>query len=452
MKLHEYQKFSVKYIEDHPESGLFLDCGLGKTVIALTALFDLMLDSFLVRKALIIAPLRVARDIRTSELAKWRHLDGLNCSVAVGDENKRKSAFKQKTQIYVINRENVDWLINKSGVPFDFDMAVIDELSSFKAWNSKRFKALCKVRPKLKRIVGLTGTPAPNGLMDLWAQIGLLDMGKRLGRYITHFRNRYFEPDKRNGMQIFSYKPKFGAEKQIYKMISDITVSMKNTDYLKFPEIVFNDFNVKLSDSEMKCYKTLKKELVLSLGGKEIDAVNAAALSGKLLQMANGAVYDDEKSVIRIHDRKLDALEDLIEAANGKPILAAYWFKHDFERIKQRLNSMQVKFSKLDSPESFKAWNEGNLPVALIHPGSAGHGVNLQFGGSGLVWFGLTWSLELYRQTNARLWRQGQKETVVIHHIISKDTIDEDAVKSLNNKDKSQSALIEAVKAELRAE
>lgn len=418
---------------------------VSKTVITLSAIFDLILDSFQIRKVLVIAPLRVARDTWPAEIEKWDHLQGLTYSVVVGGEQERKAALMQKADIYIINRENVDWLVNRSGLPFDYDMVVIDELSSFKSHRAKRFKSLMKVRPLVKRIVGLTGTPSSNGLMDLWAEFRLLDMGQRLGRFIGRYREDYFVPDKRNQQIVFSYKPRPGAEEAIYRQISDITISMKNTDYLKLPELVTNEISVKLSQKEMDYYQTLQRELVLPLEGQEIDAVNAAALSNKLLQMAGGAVYGENGAVVQIHDRKLDALEDLIEAATGKPVLVAYWFKHDLERILNRFPA-----EKLDSAGSIKRWNEGKIPLAVIHPASAGHGLNLQAGGSTLVWFSLTWSLELYQQTNARLWRQGQKNTVVIHHIITKDTIDEDVIRSLKRKDKTQTALIDAVKARIR--
>lgn len=441
---HEYQDYATRFILEHPIAAVLLEMGLGKSVITLTAIFDLTLDSFEIRKVLVIAPLRVARDTWPAEIEKWDHLRGLTCSVAIGTEAQRKAALKKRAQVYIINRENVNWLINKSGLPFDFDMVVIDELSSFKDNGSKRFKALRKVRPGVRRIVGLTGTPSANGLMDLWAEIGILDMGQRLGRYITHFRNNYFMPDKRNQQMVFSYKPRPDAEKAIYRLISDITISMKNTDYLKLPELVMNEIPVWLSDKEQKLYDTMKRDLVLSLEGREIDALNAASLSNKLLQMANGAVYADDGSVAKIHDRKLYALEDIIEATNGKPVLVAYWFKHDLERILKRFPA-----EKLDSTASIRRWNDGKIPLAVIHPASAGHGLNLQAGGSTLVWFGLTWSLELYQQTNARLWRQGQKDTVVIHHIITKSTIDEDVMRALERKDKTQTALIDAVKARI---
>jgi len=442
---HEYQEYATNFILTHPVSAVLLEMGLGKSVITLTAIFDLTLDSFLIRKVLVIAPLRVARDTWPSEIGKWDHLSGLRYTVAIGNEAQRKVALMQRAQIYLINRENMDWLINESGMPFDYDMVVIDELSSFKSHSAKRFRALRKVRPCVKRMVGLTGTPYSNGLMDLWAEIGILDMGKRLGRYITHFRNTYFVPDKRNQQIIFSYKPKPGAEEAIYRQISDITISMRNTDYLKLPELVINEIPVKLSDDERRHYQTMKDDMMLTIKDREIDAVNAAALSGKLLQMANGAVYDGSGSFARIHDRKLDALEDIIEGANGKPVLIAYWFKHDLERILERFPA-----ERLDSSDSIRRWNDGEIPIAVIHPASAGHGLNLQSGGSCLVWFGLTWSLELYQQTNARLWRQGQKETVVIHHIITKGTIDEQVLDALKRKDKTQTALIDAVKANLK--
>lgn len=404
----------------------------------------MIFNSFEVSKILIIAPLRVASNTWPTEIEKWDHLKHLTYSLCIGSEKDRIEALKQSSKIVIINRENVDWLISKSGYKFDFDMVVIDELSSFKSSKAKRFKSLLKVRPFIKRIVGLTGTPSSNGLMDLWAQFRLLDGGARLGRYITHYRQEYFIPDKRNQQIIFSYKLKDGAEERIYNKISDITISMNSTDYLKMPECIYNEVKVCLSDKERYHYDELKDEMILSLDESEIDAVNAASLSNKLLQMANGAVYDEEKNIINIHNRKLDALEDLIEAANGKPVLIAYWFKHDLENIKSRFNVREIKTS-----QDINEWNEGKIDVGIIHPASAGHGLNLQTGGSTLIWYGLTWSLELYQQTNARLWRQGQKDTVVIHHIISKDTIDEDVIKALKLKNKNQSALIEAVKARL---
>lgn len=447
---HSYQQYATKYIEDHSVCAVLLDMGLGKTSITLTAINNLLFDYFDVHKILVIAPLRVARDTWSAEIEKWEHLQNLKYAIAVGAEQERLSALKAQADIYIINRENVQWLIESSGIPFDFDMVVIDELSSFKNYQSKRFKALMKARPKVKRIVGLTGTPSSNGLMDLFAEFKLLDMGARLGRFIGQYRNTYFTPDKRNGQIVFSYKPLPYAEDAIYKQISDISISMKSTDYLKMPELISGEYKVQLSPKEQKAYDNLKSELVLNLPNGEITAANAAALSGKLSQMANGAIYSDDENTVEIHSRKLDALEDIIESANDKPLLVAYWFKHDLARIEKRLHEFHIPFAKLDSSDSIRKWNNGELPVALIHPASAGHGLNLQSGGSTIVWFGLTWSLELYQQTNARLWRQGQSaKTVVIQHILTAGTIDEQIIKALQAKDKTQSALIDAVKANL---
>lgn len=442
---HDYQKYATEFILTHPIAAVFLEMGLGKSVITLTALFDLCLDQFLIRKVLVIAPLRVARDTWPSEIKKWDHLDGLLYSVVVGTEAERRAALMRKADVYIINRENVDWLITKSKISFDFEMVIIDELSSFKSFQAKRFKSLLKARPIVKRIVGLTGTPSSNGFMDLWAEFRILDLGQRLGRYITHYRNAYFTPDKRNGEVIFSYKPLPGAEEAIYEKISDITISMRSCDYLKLPECVINEVPVVMSEKEMSIYDRFREDMVAKIKDQEIDAANAAVLSGKLLQMANGAVYDDDKKALHIHDRKLDALEDLIEGANGKPVLIAYWYQHDADRIKARFDVREIKTSK-----DIEDWNAGKISAAIIHPASAGHGLNLQTGGSTLIWFGLTWSLELYQQTNARLHRQGQKDTVVIHHIIAKGTIDEQVMKALRKKEKTQDALIDAVKANLK--
>ena len=443
-KPHEYQAFATNFILEHPIAAILLDMGLGKSVITLTAIEELMHDRFEVSRVLVIAPLRVATNTWPSEIKKWDHLKDITYSVAVGTEAQRKAALAEKADIYIINRENVQWLIEKSGIPFDFDMVVIDELSSFKSNQAKRFKSLVKMRPRVKRIVGLTGTPSSNGLMDLWAEFRLLDMGERLGRYIGQYRRAYFMPDKRNGDIIYSYKPLPGAEEAIYKRIGDITISMRSKDYLKMPKCVINEVPVWMETHQSELYEQLKQEMVISLKGSEINAANAAALSGKLLQMANGAVYDGMGEPFFIHDGKLNALEDLIEGANGKPVLIAYWYKHDLDRIKARFGVREIKADR-----DITDWNAGNIPVAVIHPASAGHGLNLQAGGSTLIWFGLTWSLELYQQTNARLWRQGQTDTVVIHHIITKDTIDEDVMASLRKKERTQSSLIKAVKARL---
>ena len=444
-KPHRYQEFAKEHIIRHAVAALFLDMGLGKTVITLTAIKELIYERFEIQKVLVIAPLRVARDTWPAEIRKWNHLADLTYSVAIGTKAERLAALRSKADIHIINRENVTWLVEESGLPFDYDLVVIDELSSFKSYRAKRFKSLLSVRRTVKRIVGLTGTPSSNGLMDLWAQFRLLDLGERLGRYISRYRERYFLPDKRNAQVVFTYKLKPGAEEQIYNAISDITISMKAEDYLDLPPCIHNVVKVVLSEREREVYERFRKEMVISLGGEEIDAMNAAALSNKLLQMANGAVYDDRHTGHHIHDRKLDALEDLIEAANGRPVMVCYWFRHDLERIRGRFPAVR----ELKTAKDIEDWNAGKIPVALVHPASAGHGLNLQYGGCTLIWFGLTWSLELYQQTNKRLHRQGQKNTVVIHHIVADGTIDELVLAALHRKDKTQAALIAAVKAVL---
>lgn len=444
---HEYQQYATDFIIKNPTAAVFLEMGLGKSVIALTAILELCLERFEISRVLVIAPLRVARDTWPAEIQKWDHLKGLTYSVAVGTANERRAALRQKTFGHIINRENVQWLIEDSGIPWQYDMVVIDELSSFKSHQSKRFKSLMKARPGVRRMVGLTGTPSSNGLMDLWSEFRVLDMGKRLGRFITHYREQFFEPDRRNGMQVFSYRPRAGAEREIYRRIGDITISMRSADYLKMPECVMNTVPVKLDSTEYEVYEEMESKMVTELDGVEIDAVNAAALTGKLCQLANGAVYTPDGNTVFFHERKLDALEDLIEGANGKPVLVAYWYKHDLARIQERFKVRELKSSK-----DITDWNAGKIPVAVIHPASAGHGLNLQAGGSTLIWFGLTWSLELYQQTNARLWRQGQQaETVVIHHIITRGTVDEDVMQSLSEKDRSQAALMRAVRARVEA-
>ena len=451
-KPHEYQKYAIEFIKRNPVAAILLDMGMGKTSIVLSALNELMYDSFEVTKVLIIAPLRVARNTWSDEIKKWDHLNGIRYSIAVGTAAERQAALKANADIYIINRENVPWLIEDSGLPFDYDCVIVDELSSFKNWQAKRFKALMKVRPKIRRIVGLTGTPSSNGLMDLFAEFKVLDMGERLGRFIGQYRVNYFKPDRMNGPIVYTYKLLPGAEERIYDRISDITISMKATDHLDMPELISNEYKVYLDDDERSKYEEMKDELVLQLPGREITAANAAALSGKLSQLANGAIYDDGGSVNAFHERKLDALEDLIESANGKAVLVAYWFKHDLARITERLNKLKIVFEKLDSDKSIEKWNAGELQVGLIHPASAGHGLNLQSGGNVLVWFGITWSLEFYQQTVARLWRQGQtSRTVTVIHIVTAGTVDERILKALEAKDNTQKALIEAVKAEVDA-
>ena len=441
---HNYQNYAKDFILAHKVSALFLDCGLGKTITTLTAINELMYDSFEISKVLIIAPLRVAQSTWKDEIEKWDHLNLLRYSIAVGGEKERLKALKQNSDIYIINRENVDWLVTKSGIDFNFNMLIIDELSSFKSHTSKRFKSLLKIRPYFERVVGLTGTPSSNGLMDLWAEFRVLDLGERLGRYITHYRNEYFLPDKRNGAIIFSYKPQPNAEERIYRRLADMTISMKSTEYLKMPELILNELEINLDEEDQIKYKKFKKEMVMTIQEKEIDAINAASLSNKLIQIANGSIYDEDKKFYEVHNKKLDKLEEIIESANGKPVLVAYWFKADKERIEKRFKVREIK-----TADDIKQWNKGMIDLALIHPASAGHGLNLQSGGSTLVWFSLTWSLELYQQTNARLYRQGQKDTVVIHHLITKNTIDQDIMKSLKRKDKTQEALMRAVKARI---
>ena len=451
---HDYQKYCIEYIREHPVSALFLDMGLGKTIITLTALNALMFDELKVNKVLVIAPLRVARDTWPAEVKKWDHLQNIELSVIVGSVKERTAAVNHNAFIYIINRENVKWLVEyyeKNGLRWDFDMIVIDELSSFKNYQSQRFKWLRKVRPFVKRWVGLTGTPTSNGLMDLWAEIGILDGGERLGRFIGRFRESYFKPGSMNPSTgvVFSYTPRPGAEEQIYQKISDITISMKALDYLDMPECVYVNHEVEMNADERKLYDQLKHDLIIPLEDGDIDAANAASLSNKLLQMANGAVYDENKEARTIHSRKLEMLEDLIESANGQPVLIGYWFKHDRTRIIEHLTACGYSPRDIKDSADITDWNAGNIPVALIHPASAGHGLNIQSGGHILIWFGLTWSLELYQQTNARLWRQGQQNTVTIHHIITKDTVDEDVLAALANKDVTQEKLIAAVKARL---
>lgn len=447
---HDYQKYTIEYILQHPVAAVILGLGMGKTVCSLTAIEQLMYDSFEISKVLIVAPLRVAKVTWSDEIKKWDHLQHLRYAVAVGPEEDRLAALQSDADIYIINRENLQWLIEKSGMPFEYDMVVLDELSSFKNWQSKRFRAFMKVRPRVKRVIGLTGTPSSNGMMDLFAEFKCLDMGERLGRFITQYRNAYFKPDHTNGQIVYSYQLLPDAEQQIYDRIADITVSLKAMDHLRMPELISTRYPVYMDEEEKQKYDRLKADLILPYKDQDnITAANAAALSGKLCQMANGAVYSDEREVVHIHDRKLDALEDIIEAAQG-PILVCYWYKHDLERIVKRLEELKVDYGRISSEGSIRMWNAGKMQVGLIHPASAGHGLNLQSGGHVIVWFGLTWSLELYDQTNARLWRQGQQaETVVVQHLVTAGTIDERILDALQHKEQSQNALIDAVKAEL---
>ena len=447
-KAHEYQEYATRFILEHPACAILLDMGLGKTVITLMALKELMTETFEVGRVLIIAPKRVALATWPTEIEKWDDLSGLTYSVAVGTAQERHAALMRQVNVYITNRDCIDWLVNDSGIPFDYDMVIVDELSSMKSSRTKRFRSLLKVRPMVKRFVGLSGTPAPNSLIDLWSEYRLVDGdGSHLGKFIGWYRSRYFEPDKRNASVVFSYKPRAGAEDEIYRKIGDITISMKSTDYLDMPELVMAQTVVEMYPEERVKYDTLKREMVVELNGAEIDAMNAAVLSNKLLQLAAGACYSDGHAVIRLHDRKLDALEDIVEAANGAQVLVAYNFKHDLDGILHRFPQARV----LRDPEDVRDWNDGKIQLMCIHPMSAGHGLNLQQGGAHImVWYTLTWSLELYQQTNARLWRQGQKNrTVTVQHIVMKDSIDEAVMKALERKERTQDALIRAVKAEV---
>lgn len=440
---HDYQAYATEFIIEHPACGLYLDLGLGKTVICLSALWELLLDYFEIGRVLVIAPIRVCTSTWPMEINKFEHLKGLTYSVVVGSDKERRAALQRPAFVYIINRENVAWLVENK--LFHFDCVVIDEASSFKNHQSKRFKALRKVRPSLKRIIELTGTPAPNGLLDIWAPVNLLDMGARLGRFITGFRERYFLPDKRNRDIVFSYKPKENAEEAIYRQIGDICISMKAADHLKMPELIMTNVEVEMSEKEKKLYDQLKADLILPFADGDIDAQSAVGLSNKLHQMANGAVYDENGGVKVIHSRKLDVLEDMIEAANGKPILVAYWFAHDKSRLMERF----PEAVPIDTDESILKWNRGEIPVGLIQPASVGMGINLQEGGCHLIWYSIPWSLQDFSQTNARIFRQGQKNTVVIQLLVTAGTIDVDIIHALEKKDTTQAALLAAVKANL---
>lgn len=444
-KPHNYQAYAIDFIKTHPVAGLFLGMGMGKTISTLTALNDMMFDSFQVSRPLVIAPLRVARDTWPAELTKWEHLKHLRASVIVGTAKERRQAIHTDADIYVINRENLPWLVKELGDAWPYDTVVIDELSSFKNHKASRFKALMSRRKHMRRIIGLTGTPAPNSLEDLWAPFKLFDGGQRLLPYITHFREKYFDPDKRNGYQIFSWKLKPGAEEEIYNAISDVTVSMRTTDHLDLPPLTTSSKVVHLDKQEREVYNQLKKDMLVHVDGEVIDAGSAATLSNKLLQLSSGAIYADEARTVTVHSQKIDALEDIVEAANGHTVLVAYWFKHELERLLRHFPNGR----QLSTAQDMADWCAGKIPLAFIHPASAGHGLNLQSGGHILVWHTVPWSLELYEQTNARLFRQGQTEPVSIIHIEAAQTIDQQVIKSLGTKNQTQSALIEAVKAQL---
>lgn len=444
---HDYQIIAMDWIRERPYAGLFLDMGMGKTVVALTVANELLYDSFDVRKVLVIAPKKVAEDTWSRETAKWDHLRHLRISKVLGSREQRLVELAREADIYVINRENVVWLVETLGAEWNFDMVIVDELSSFKNHRAKRFRALRKVRPLIKRVVGLTGTPVPNGYMDLWAEVYLLDRGERLGRTITQYRNQYFYSVMLPGFQI--YKLRAGAEEQINAAVADICLSMKAKDYLKLREPLRIDVPVVLSNREMGRYKTMERDAVLAVMDHEIVGINAAAVTTKLLQMANGAVYDDRGQVAHIHDQKLERLAELVEGANGRPVLVFYSFKHDRDRIKQHL---KIEVRELQTPQDIEDWNAGKIPILLAHPASCGHGLNLQGGGNIVIWFGLPWSLELYQQANARLHRQGQAEGVVIYHLIAEGTVDEEVLRVLQGKGRTQEEFLEAIKARIREE
>lgn len=451
-KPYDYQIFSQKYVTEHPRAGLFLDMGLGKTAITLSSIDELMYDNLEIEKVLIIAPPKVAQSTWPEELSKWEHLKYLRESMCLGSEKERINGFEQDADIYIGSNGSVVWIVDyikKHGLKFD--MLVIDELSAFKSTKTKRFRALKKIAPSFKRIVGLTGTPAPNNLIDLWPQMYILDKGDRLGKTITGYKNRYFYPENYNGHIVYKWGLLPGSEDAIYKAIGDMVISMKAKDYLKMPDRVDNIIKVKMSPKELNAYKALKREYCLELEGKDIMAANAAVLSGKLLQMASGAIYDVDGNVVQIHERKLETLDKIIEEANGKKILVVYQYKHSLSRIIDRYQG-KLRIKEYQNNEDKKDWNNGDIDVLLIHPKSCKYGLNLQQGGSTMVWFDLTWSLDDYLQTNARLWRQGQKNTVVIHHILCAGTLDEKALLALQAKEGVQEALINAVKAEIRSD
>ena len=450
-KPYDYQKYATEHIIENPYCGLFLDMGLGKTVSTLTAINFLMYEDLAVDKVLVIAPLRVADVTWPEEIKKWDHIKHITYSKVLGSAAKRKAALKEKADIYIINRENVAWLIGLYGSAFPFDMVVIDELSSFKSPKAIRFKALKQVRPLINRVVGLTGTPAPNTLIDLWSQMYLLDMGERLGKFIGQYRRNYFNPGQTNGHVVYNYKLRSGSEQAIYNRISDICISMKARDYLDLPERVNRKVDITLSGRDQKRYIDFEKKMVLDFMGEDeeaISVINAAGLSNKLLQFANGAVYNETGKVKEIHKAKIDTLEEIVDCANGQPVLVFYSFRHDYYRIAKHLKKYKPR--KLEDSKDIEDWNEGKIQLLLAHPASCGHGLNLQAGGNIIVWFGLNWSLELYQQANARLDRQGQTKNVIIHHLITKGTIDEDVLEAIENKASGQDALMEAIKARVR--
>lgn len=446
---HSYQRYCINRVLSTPALGLLLDMGLGKTVITLTAVMDLKYNRFAINKVLVIAPKKVAESTWAREAEKWDHLQLLRISTVIGSAAKRIRALNSPADIYVINRENIPWLVDYYRNAWPFDMVIVDEFSSFKNHKAKRFKALSWVRPHIKRIIGLTGTPAPNGLLDLWAQVFLLDGGERLGKNITGFRERYFEPDQRNRDRVFTYAPKAGGEEAIENLIGDICVSMKAEDYLELPDIMHNTIPVILDSKAEKAYKKLETEMLLQVDESTIDAGSAAVLTNKLLQLCNGAVYDEERNIVNIHDCKLEAFMELVEGLNGKPALVFYNFQHDKERIKKVLAKTSLRVGELKTPQDETDWNNREIDILLAHPASAAYGLNLQRGGNHVIWFGLNWSLELYQQANKRLHRQGQTEKVIIHHLTVEGGVDEDVVAALESKTSTQDQLMFALKARI---
>lgn len=446
---HAYQKYCIHRLLADEALGLFLDMGLGKTVITLTAINDLKYNRFLISKVLVIAPKKVAESTWTKEAAKWDHLKLLRVVPVLGSAQKRIRALNTPADIYVINRENVPWLVDYYRNAWPFDMVAVDELSSFKNHQAKRFKALSWVRPHIRRIVGLTGTPAPNGLLDLWAQIYLLDEGQRLGKKITHYRERYFEPDRRDRERVFSYTPKPGADEVIRQLIGDICISMKAEDYLELPDCITNVVPVVLDNKARAAYEKLERELLLEVDEQVIDAGSAAVLTNKLLQVCNGAVYDENRNAVEIHNCKIEAFMELVEGLNGKPALVFYNFQHDLTRLEKALTGTKLRVRRLTGPQDEADWNNRQIDIFLAHPASAAYGLNLQEGGNHVIWFGLNWSLELYEQANRRLHRQGQTEKVIIHHLVVEDSRDEDVMAALEDKGRTQDKLMESLKARI---
>lgn len=451
---HDYQRYCITRGIQQPELMLFLDMGLGKTVVTLTIINDLRYNRFQIRKCLVIAPKKVAEDTWTREQSKWDHLHLLKVVPVLGSQTKRVKALNSPGDVYVTNRENVSWLVDYYRNDWPFDMVVIDEMSSFKSHQAKRFKALKSIRGHINRIIGLTGTPAPNGLMDLWAQIYLLDSGQRLGRTITEYRNNYFIPASRNATTIFSYEPLPGADEIIKSSIKDICISLQAKDYLTLPDKIMNTRYIKLDAKAQKAYDTLEKQRILEMQDEVIDAGSAGILAGKLLQLANGAVYVNtdpedpkQREVMEIHDNKIEAFLELVEAEEGKHMLVFYNFQHDLSRIKAALMNKRLEVRELKNNDDIADWNAGKIDILLAHPASTAYGLNLQDGGNVVVWFGLNWSLELYQQANARLYRQGQKQPVYIHHLVVAGSVDEDVMTALEKKDDCQTALLESLKA-----